>query len=74
MTFVARVRLVSKKSEITSVQVEGSECIVHYLDDEAPAYAVCAALRHVMGRVARGELPAHDGFTVRIAFVRSGAR
>lgn len=41
----------------------------HYYKGEAESAAICVALESVKDRVARGELPVGDDFTVRVVFV-----
>jgi len=53
----------------TLVNVEGSAIRSYYLNDVAAEEAVVAALSAVAQRVARREIYAGDGFTVKVEFV-----
>jgi len=65
-----RVRLTPLREGITTINVEGSSVRIHHLDEEAESAAVCEALKTVIRRVARDEIEAGDGFTVKVVFQR----
>lgn len=54
---------------IVKIGMPGSTRQGYYYEGEAERAAVCVALESVLVRVGRGELPADDGFTVRVVFV-----
>lgn len=54
---------------IVKIGMPGSARESYYYEGEAESAAVCVALESVLVRVGRGEIPADDGFTVRVVFV-----
>lgn len=60
---------------LVKIGMPGSARESYYYEEEAESAAVCVALESVLVRVGRGEIPATDGFTVRVVFVDEfGAR
>jgi hypothetical protein len=69
--YLVRVNLRSGKHEgVTSINVEGESTTSHYDNSEVEDMAVCAALEVVSERIARQEIKAGDGFTVKVEFLR----
>jgi len=69
MTLVAQVVVTTLESGLVSVRIPDKPRQYCYLASEAPSSAVCLALEDAMRRVARAEVEAGDGFTVRVVFV-----
>jgi hypothetical protein len=56
-------------SELVAIRLPDRESVRHYLRGEAPSAAVCLALEAASRSVGRYEVPAADGFTVKVVFV-----
>ena len=65
---VVRVNMTPLHEDTTTINVEGSPVKSHYDNSEAEDMAVCAALEVVAERIARQEIKAVDGFTVKVEF------
>ena len=66
---VVRVVVERGARNIVTIGMPGDLRRYHYRSDEADSSAVCLALERVIRDIARWEVPAGDGFTVRVDFV-----
>ena len=67
--YVIRVNMTPMEHGVVAVNVEGSDSTRYYSTEEADDMAMCAALQITAERIARREIEAEDGFTVKVEFV-----
>jgi hypothetical protein len=61
--------MISRGEKSVAVGIPGDPRRYYYCEDEAESSAACIALAGVIRQIARWELPAGDGFTVKVVFV-----
>lgn len=67
--YVIRVNM-TPMGNTTLINVEGSPIKSYYANEDADDEAVCAALSVVATRIAKRQIRAGDGFTVKVEFAQ----